>query len=205
MIRRRREPSLVERQQQEQNPELAPEQNGETKPFVVGDFIVVEDLSGTVEHIGLKTTRLRSLSGEQLVFSNADLLTSRVHNYKRMSERRVVFTVGVTYQTPAEMLSEIPGMLQEIMQSAEGARVDRVHLKSFDAGQVTFEVVYIVLNSDYNHYMDIQQKINLAIYHTFEDEGIDFAMPFETGLYRNAAAKGRASDYALRAPGSDVR
>jgi small-conductance mechanosensitive channel len=166
------------------------------KPFVVGDFIVVQDLSGTVEHIGLKTTRLRSLSGEQLVFSNADLLTSRVHNYKRMSERRVVFTVGVTYQTPSETLAEIPGMLQTIMKSAEGVRIERVHLKSFDAGQVTFEVVYIVLTSDYNHYMDIQQKINLAIYRRFEEEGIDFASPFVSGLNRNAAAKASATETA---------
>lgn len=159
------------------------------KPFVVGDFIVVQDLSGTVEHVGLKTTRLRSLSGEQLVFSNADLLTSRVHNYKRMAERRIVFTVGVTYQTPSDTLADIPGMLQGIMKSAEGIRIERVHLKSFDPGQVTFEGVYIVLDSDYNHYMDIQQKINLAIYQRFEEEGIDFASPFVSGLYRNAAAK----------------
>lgn len=157
------------------------------KPFVVGDFIVVEDLSGTVEHIGLKTTRLRSISGEQLVFSNADLLQARVHNYKRMNERRIVFTFGVTYQASSAQVSGIPMMLREVLESEDGIRFDRAHLKSFDAGQVTFEVVYIVKDSDYNHYMDIQQRINLAIYRKLEQEGIDFAGPYLPGPLRNAA------------------
>lgn len=157
------------------------------KPFVVGDFIVVGDLSGTVEHIGLKTTRLRSISGEQLVFANSDLLQSRVHNYKRMNERRIAFTFGVTYQASADQLTQIPGMLKAVLEKEEGIRFDRAHLKSFDAGQVTFEVVYIVNDADYNHYMDIQQNINLAIYRKLEEEGVDFAGPYLPGPLRNAA------------------
>jgi small-conductance mechanosensitive channel len=99
------------------------------KPFVVGDFIIVGDLLGTVEHVGLKTTRVRSLSGEQLVFSNADLLGSRIRNYKRMAERRIVFSLGVTYQTSEEQLASIPGMLRGIIAAEPGVRFDRAHFK----------------------------------------------------------------------------
>ena len=97
------------------------------KPFVLGDFIVVDDKSGTVEHIGLKTTRLRSLSGEQLIFSNADLLKSRIHNYQRMSERRAALSINVAYGTPYEKLAAIPAMLREAVESQPQARFDRAH------------------------------------------------------------------------------
>jgi small-conductance mechanosensitive channel len=150
------------------------------KPFVIGDFIIVDSLLGTVEHVGLKTTRLRSLSGEQLVFSNADLLRSRIRNYKRMFERRVVFTIGVTYQTPYEKLERIGSMIREIITAEADTRFDRAHFQAYGDSSLNFEVVYFVLKPDYNLYMDIQQRINLALYRKFEEEGIEFAYPTRT-------------------------
>jgi small-conductance mechanosensitive channel len=150
------------------------------KPFVVGDFIKVGDLLGTVEKVGLKTTRLRSLAGEQLVFSNSDLLNSRIRNYKRMYERRIAFTFGVTYQTPYEKLASIPGTVKEIVTSLDQVRFDRAHFKSYGNFSLDFEVVYYVLVPDYNTYMDIQQSINLALYKRFAEEEIEFAYPTQT-------------------------
>ncbi len=155
------------------------------KPFVVGDFIVTGELMGTVEHIGVKTTRLRSLSGEQLVFANSDLLGSRIRNFKRMSERRILFTLGVTYQTPSEKLTAIPGILREVVTAQPGVRFDRAHFRSYDDSAVTFEIVYYVLDPDYNRYMDTQQRVNLEIFRRFEQEGIDFAYPTRTVYLRS--------------------
>lgn len=150
------------------------------KPFVLGDFLVVDDIMGTVEYIGLKTTRLRSLGGEQVVLSNADLMKSRIRNYKRMYERRVVFSFGVTYQTCYEQLKNIPVMVREIIQSQEKTRFDRAHFKEYGDSSLNFEVVYFVQSPDYNLYMDIQQAINLAIFQEFAKAGIEFAYPTRT-------------------------
>lgn len=150
------------------------------KPFVLGDFIIVDQHMGTVEHIGVKTTRLRSLSGEQLIFSNADLLKSRISNYKRMRERRVVFTVGVTYETPLEKLSALSAALGDIVRAQGRVRLDRAHFKSFGDSALIFEVVYYVLDADYNVYMDVQQAINLALVEHFQRQGIEFAYPTQT-------------------------
>ncbi|CAN5793843.1 mechanosensitive ion channel family protein [soil metagenome] len=150
------------------------------KPFVIGDFIIVGEMLGTVEYIGLKTTRVRSLSGEQLVFSNSDLLSSRIRNYKRMQERRIVFEIGVTYQTPRTLLVQIPNMIRETIESQGSARFDRSHFKAFGAFSLNFETVYYVLQPDFNTYMDTQQAINLDIHHKFEDAGIEFAYPTQT-------------------------
>jgi small-conductance mechanosensitive channel len=150
------------------------------KPFVIGDFIIVDDYLGTVEHIGLKTTRVRSLSGEQLIFSNADLLRSRVRNYKRMFERRVVFSAGVVYQTSYEKLKQIPTLIQEIIEAQEHVRFDRAHFRQYGAYSLDFEIVYWVKNPDYNVYMNIQQAINLAIFQRFEKEEIEFAYPTQS-------------------------
>lgn len=147
------------------------------KPFVIGDFIIVDSFLGSVEKIGLKTTRIRSLSGEQLIFSNNDLLSSRIRNYKRMFERRIVFAFGVIYQTKSEDLERIPAMVREIIESIDQTRFDRAHFKAFGAYSLDFEVVYYVLAPDYNLYMDIQQKINLTLFKRFEQEGIEFAYP----------------------------
>jgi small-conductance mechanosensitive channel len=150
------------------------------KPFVIGDFIIVDEYLGTVEHIGLKTTRIRNLYGELIVFSNNDLLKSRIRNYKRMFERRVVFSIGVVYETPYEKLTAIPGMIREIIESQNFTRFDRAHFKEYGNFSLNFEVVYYVLSPDYNLYMDIQQAINLAIFKRFKEEGIEFAYPTQT-------------------------
>ena len=150
------------------------------KPFEVGDFIIVGEYLGTVEHIGIKTTRVRSLQGEQIVFSNTDLINSRIQNFKRMEERRILFTFTVVYQTPAEKLEVIPDMVREIIESTERARCDRVHFKSYGDSALIFEVVYYVNTRDYNVYMDIQQTINLDLFRRFEQEGIEFAYPTQT-------------------------
>lgn len=150
------------------------------KPFVVGDFLIVDDLLGSVEYVGLKTTRLRSLSGEQLIFSNSDLLKSRIRNYGRMYERRVVFNIGVTYQTPRDKLIKIPKIIREAVEQQDKTRFDRSHFKEYGDFALIFESVYYVLGPDYNEYMDIQQAINLHIHEGFEQEGIEFAYPTQT-------------------------
>ncbi len=150
------------------------------KPFVLGDFVVVGDMAGSVEHIGIKTTRIRSISGEQLVFSNADLLGSRVRNFGRMRERRVVVSLGVTYQTPADKLERLPGFIREAVEAQDQVRFDRSHFASYGDSALNFETVYYVHSSDYTLHMDIQQAINLAIYRKFADEGIEFAYPTQT-------------------------
>lgn len=150
------------------------------RPFEIGDFIIVGDQMGTVEHVGLKTTRVLSLSGEQIVFSNNDLLGSRIRNFRRMNERRVLFTLGVTYQTPADKLERIPGMIREIIEVQEQARFDRAHFSTFGDFSLNFEIVYWVLDRDYALFREIQQEINLALYRKFEEEEIEFAYPTQT-------------------------
>ncbi|HLF22448.1 MAG TPA: mechanosensitive ion channel family protein, partial [Burkholderiales bacterium] len=160
------------------------------KPFVIGDFIVVDDALGTVEYIGLKTTRVRSLSGEQIVFSNADLLKRRIRNYKRMAERRVEFRFGVVYGLPSEQLARIPVMVREIVEQQPKTRFDRVHFKEYGDSALVFEVVYSVLDADYNVHMDIRQAINLALYRCFREHGIEFAFPTRTLHFHQAPAAG---------------
>jgi len=150
------------------------------KPFVINDFLAVNEDRGTVEHVGLKTTRLRSLSGEQLVFSNADLINSRIRNFGRLYERRIVFGVGVTYQTPRDKLEKILHILRSAIQAQEKTRFDRAHFKAFGAYSLDFEAVYFVLDPAYASYMDIQQAINFFIHERFEVEGIEFAYPSQT-------------------------
>ena len=150
------------------------------KPFVVGDFLMVGDFLGSVEKVGLKTTRLRSLSGEQLVFSNTDLLGSRIRNFGRMFERRVVFNLGVTYDTPRDKLELIPAIVREAVEDQEGTRFDRSHFSKYADYSLNFESVYYVLTADFNQYMDIQQAIYFTIHRRFEEEGIDFAYPTQT-------------------------
>ena len=150
------------------------------KPFVVGDFIVVDGLRGTVESVGLKTTRVRSLDGELLVFSNADLLKSRVRNFRRMRERRIQFGVSVTYGTPAGKVRRIPRWLREAVAAQPKTRFDRAHFKAYGDSALEFEIVYCILEPDYNLYMDVQQSVNLAIYERFAAEGVEFAFPTRT-------------------------
>ncbi|MBV6417895.1 MAG: hypothetical protein CMLOHMNK_02671 [Steroidobacteraceae bacterium] len=147
------------------------------KPFEVGDALNVDDISGTVERIGIKSTRLRSLGGEQVIISNADLLKSRVRNYKRMQERRHVFTLGVTYETPRERLAEVPAIVEGIVRAQPKTRFDRCHLLRFAASSLDFEVVYFVLGPDYLLFADTQHAINLALLEAFAGRGIEFAYP----------------------------
>ncbi|PST82739.1 mechanosensitive ion channel protein MscS [Pedobacter yulinensis] len=154
------------------------------RPFEVNDFVTVDDKSGTIEYIGIKTTRVLSLTGEQLVFANSDLTGSRIHNYKRMETRRAVFTLSVVYDISTEKLKKIPGMLKSIVEEHRMVKFDRAHWTTFGNFSLNFEVVYLVLSSDYNTYMDIQQSINIRIFETFEAEGIAFARPTTT-VYLN--------------------
>ena len=147
------------------------------KPFVVGDFIIVDDVLGTVEYVGLKTTRLRSLGGEQVVFSNSDLLKSRIRNYKHMQTRRIVFGIGITYGVNKEQLRSVPVMLREAVEAQPQAKFDRAHFKSYSPSSIDFEVVYYVQTGDYNVYMDVQQEINLILFERFAEAGIGFAQP----------------------------
>jgi small-conductance mechanosensitive channel len=150
------------------------------KPFVVGDFIVIGDKMGAVEQVGIKTTRIRAIGGEQLVFSNTDLTNSRVHNFKKMDKRRVVFKLGVTYQTTSQKLKAIPLIVKQAIESLEGASFDRGHFATYGDFSLNFEFVYYVTGADYTRYMDIQQAINLAIFEAFEQEQIEFAYPTQT-------------------------
>jgi len=150
------------------------------KPFEVGDFILVDNLMGTVEYVGLKTTRIRSLSGEQLIFTNSDLTRSRIQNYKRMETRRIVFRVGVVYETPLAQAQKIPGLVRGVFENMAGVRLDRVHCASFGDFALNYEIVYYVLSPDYNVYMDKQQAINFALLAAFEQAGLTFAYPTQT-------------------------
>jgi small-conductance mechanosensitive channel len=147
------------------------------RPFVIGDFLSVGDFPGSVENIGIKSTRLRSLSGEQIVMPDAELLGSRVRNYGRMSERRVLFVTGVTYETPIELIERIPGVIRAIVEAQPDTRFDRSHFAKHAAASLDFETVYYVLSADYNQYMDIQQAINLQLHRELARLGVKFAYP----------------------------
>ncbi len=159
------------------------------RPFEIGDFIIVGDEMGVVEYIGIKTTRLRTLSGEQLVCANKDLTDSRVHNFKRMEKRRIVFSVGVTYQTTSAQLEKIPGMVKEIVEKNENVIFDRGHFANFGDSSLNFEFVYYLLSADYNIFMDTQQRVLLGIYNAFEKEQIEFAYPTQTIFFDPDNAK----------------
>jgi len=150
------------------------------KPFMVGDVITVGTETGEIESIGLKTTRMKSVTGEQVVISNTDLLGSRIRNFKRMAERRVLFQVGVTYQTKQEHLEAIPGMLREIIESQEKVRFDRAHLKIFGDFALIYECVYFMLEPDYALYMNTNQNVHFELLRRFHDLGIEFAYPTQT-------------------------
>ncbi|HRQ64057.1 MAG TPA: mechanosensitive ion channel family protein [Xanthomonadaceae bacterium] len=167
------------------------------KPFVIGDFVVVDDYMGTVEHVGLKTTRIRSLGGEQIVFCNSDLLNARLRNFKRMRERRIVFEFGVLYQTPADLLEKIPGMVRGIIEQQEHTRFDRAHFVAFGESSYDFEVVYWMQVPDFPVYRDAQQAINLAMVRAFAEHGIAFAYPTRTLFVEDRVRVSVAAEEAL--------
>lgn len=164
------------------------------KPFVIGDYLAVDDLSGTVQTIGLNTTRLTSITGEQLVFSNKDLVQSRIRNYGRMEERRVLFRIGVVYGTPPEVLQKIPQMIQTAVEGQEQTRFDRSHFKEFGDSALTFETVYHMTVPDYQAYMDVQQQVNLAVMRGFESAGIEFAYPTQHVFLETVGGTDRSGD-----------
>ncbi|WP_084668855.1 mechanosensitive ion channel family protein [Spirulina major] len=147
------------------------------RPFGIGDFIIVDDFVGTVEQIGIKTTRLKSLSGEALVIANTDITNSRIRNFSPMKRRRVAFTLGVTYETPQEKLEVIPTIIRDIINHQEQITFDRAHFASYGDFSLNYEVVYYVESSDYTLAMDLQQGINLALFEAFAQREIEFAYP----------------------------
>jgi small-conductance mechanosensitive channel len=150
------------------------------RPFEIGDFIVIDDKKGTVEHIGIKTTRLKGLGGEQLIIANSDLTNSRIHNFKRMEHRRISFTLGVVYETSLEQLKEIPEIIKSIITTTKDITLDRVHFLSYGDYSLKYEVVFFVETADYNRYADIQQEINFRIFEKFQEKNIKFAYPSQT-------------------------
>lgn len=159
------------------------------KPFRVGDFINVGTDYGTVEHIGIKSTRLRTLQGEELVISNAELTTARINNFKRMDERRIVSNFGVVYETPPEKVKQIPDIIAEAFNAVEGGRLDRVHFTTFGDFSLNYELVYYVETSDYAEYLDIQQRFNYELLDRFAEHGIEFAYPTQVIYAKGAALK----------------
>ena len=155
------------------------------KPFTVGDFVVVDTQKGHIEHIGMKSTRVRSLGGEQIIFSNADLLKSRVRNFRRMQERRVVFATNVTYSTSHENLTRIPAMIREIVESQHPVRFERCHFLKYGDSSIDFETVFWVLSPEYMIFADIMQTVNLELFRKFGAEKIEFAYPTRTVLLKS--------------------
>ena len=150
------------------------------KPFQIGHFVVVDNFSGTVENIGLKTTRIRSISGEIVVFSNTDLTKARLRNYKFMQERRIVFAFGVTYDTPVDTMEQIPVWVKSLIDAQPDARFDRAHFKDFGDSSLNFEVVYWMKSADFTAYMNTQQALNLGLMRVFAQHDVGFAFPTRT-------------------------
>jgi len=154
------------------------------KPFVPGDFIVFGKTMDTVEKIGIKTTRLRALQGEEIIVFNKDLTAAQIQNFKKMKRRRVVFDIGVVYETPVEKLKTVPSIVKNTIESTKGLNLDRVHFKQFADSALLFEVAYYVESDDYNEYMNLQQEMNFKIKESFEKEGIAMAYPTQTLYFK---------------------
>lgn len=154
------------------------------RPFEIGDFIIVGEHSGTVTNIGVKSTRIRLLQGEELVISNQELTSSRVRNFRKLERRRITFTIGVTYNTPLSKLKKIPQIISKIIQGIELAELDQVHFTEFGDFSLKFLVIYYVRVADYSKYLETQEAINFAIKAAFEEEAIEMAFPTQT-IYFN--------------------
>jgi small-conductance mechanosensitive channel len=159
------------------------------KPFDVGDAIGVDTITGTVEHIGLKTTRIRSVTGEQIIIGNGDLLKSRLRNFRRMYQRRVLFNLDVTFDTPPEALAKLPTIIEQIVSAQSPVKFDRCHVSSFSESAIRIETVYYVLDPDYKKYMDVQQAINLEVLRRFAAEQVKFAFPSRTVYHEGPIVK----------------
>lgn len=150
------------------------------KPFQPGDFVIVGNYMGTVKHVGLRTTRIQALDGEELIVPNSEITSTTIQNYGRMKKRRVAFSLGVTYDTDKKKLEKIPELIQKAIATVDDTEFDRAHFKDYGDFSLNYEVVYHVQSADYNKYMDIQQAINLAIHDAFSKEKIAFAFPTQT-------------------------
>ncbi len=157
------------------------------KPFKVGDTIQVGTDKGTVQKIGIMTTRMKTPQGEELVMSNQELISSRIQNFKKMEERRGVFSFGVVYETPVAQLRQIPADVEKIINSIDGIRFDRTHFNRFDPSSLNYEVAYYIETDDYKKYMEVQQDINLKIMEVFEEKGIEMAYPTQTVFVKNSS------------------
>ncbi|MBN2602625.1 MAG: mechanosensitive ion channel family protein [Candidatus Thermoplasmatota archaeon] len=149
-------------------------------PFEIGDFIIVGDYAGTVSHVSMKSTRVQLLQGEELIMSNRTILDRSIRNFKKLQKRRIVFSIGVTYDTPVAKLKKIPDILKNIINNCELTDIDRIHFKEYGPFSLNFEIVYYVNAPDYVKYMDIQHKINMDIKEAFEKEDIQIAFPTQT-------------------------
>ncbi|MGF1539555.1 MAG: mechanosensitive ion channel family protein [Pleurocapsa sp.] len=154
------------------------------RPFELGDFIIVAEYMGTVEYVGIKTTRIKSLDGEEIIIANRDLTDSRIRNYKRMKQRRIVFHLGIVYQTDKEQLAAIPTIIENIIQQTDNATFDRAHFCAYKEFSLDYEVVYFVEGNNYTRYMDVQQEINLKIKQEFDKQSIGFAYPVQVNYLR---------------------
>jgi small-conductance mechanosensitive channel len=150
------------------------------RPFVVGDALSVDTFSGTVEYIGVKSTRLRGTDGEQIIMPNANLMSSRMRNNSRLRERRVAFTISLNQETPPAKLAKIPSLFRSFIEAEQNTRFDRSHFAKITATSFDFETVYVVTTSDYGRYMDIQQAVNLKILEALARDGIMLAAPVQT-------------------------
>jgi small-conductance mechanosensitive channel len=169
------------------------------KPFVVGDAIAVDTFEGTVEHIGLKTTRVRAGSGEQLIFSNADLLRSRIRNFKRMEERRVQFALLLPQDTSPDAVERLPALLRDVVSGQPDVRFDRAHFKRIGEASLEFEVVYYLTTPDYAVYADTQQAINLALLRRLRDAGVSLALPTRAVVVRGGTGTPDGRDVTIAA------
>lgn len=150
------------------------------KPFQRDDLIEFGDFIGTVSKIGLKTTRIRSLSGEEVIIRNTNLLDETIRNYQRLNERRWLFRIGVTYQTSADLLEQIPHWIKELIDATDNARFERAHFAGFGDSALEFEIVCHAQSMDYAVFMDVRQAVNVGLVRKFADEGVEFAYPTRT-------------------------
>ena len=150
------------------------------QPFVVGDSVQVDNVEGTIEHVGLKTTRIRSIRGEQVVIANADLLKSRIRNYKRMQHRRAVFNLDLSFDTPPDKIARVPGIVRQIVEKQSNVRFDRSHWLTIEPTGLRVETVYNVLDADYMKYADVQQAINVEVLRALQKESIQLGYSTRT-------------------------
>lgn len=156
------------------------------KPFVIGDSITVDQIQGEVEHIGLKSTHLRSVTGEQIIFSNSDLLESRIHNFQRMDQRRVTFKIGVIRDTPYDKLSEIPGIIKNVIEQIERTTFERAHFRAYGDSALIFECVYVFNSAEASEFIQVENTINMELYRQFTKYGIELAYPSQTVFLQHA-------------------